>query len=67
MARVLSVRGLRFLGRISFGAYLWHYPIFWIVSSAGVAQLTGPEAIAAASLSIAAGWASHEFVEKRFR
>jgi peptidoglycan/LPS O-acetylase OafA/YrhL len=28
LARVLSVRPLRYLGRISYGMYLWHFPLF---------------------------------------
>ena len=31
LARTLSIRPLRFTGRISYGLYLWHYPIFvWL-------------------------------------
>lgn len=31
VARLLSLSPLRYLGRISFGLYLWHYPALWTV------------------------------------
>jgi peptidoglycan/LPS O-acetylase OafA/YrhL len=33
-ARVLSIRPLTFVGRISYGLYLWHWPIFLVLTHA---------------------------------
>lgn len=56
----------RFLGRISYSLYLWHWPIivfyelrFGPTAPAEVAMLLG--------LSIAAGWLSTRFIEEPFR
>ena len=42
----LSARWLQFLGRISYSLFLIHYPVSWIVLSAG-SRLTGNSAAAA--------------------
>jgi peptidoglycan/LPS O-acetylase OafA/YrhL len=40
-ARCLSLRPIRYIGRISYGIYLWHWPIFVVLDGAHVG-LEGP-------------------------
>jgi peptidoglycan/LPS O-acetylase OafA/YrhL len=35
--RLLRFAPLRAIGRVSYGLYLWHYPIFWVVARYGAA------------------------------
>ena len=46
IARVLSVRPMVWMGTVSYGAYLWHFPVF-IELDAGRTGLTGPSLLAA--------------------
>ncbi|HUA93893.1 MAG TPA: acyltransferase family protein [Acidimicrobiales bacterium] len=41
LAAALSIRPLRYVGRISYGMYLWHYPLFLWIDGARTG-LTGP-------------------------
>lgn len=67
LARVLSVRPVRYLGRISYGMYLWYFPLFAVIDRAGTG-LTGLELFtvrAAADIAIAA--VSFHLIEQPLR
>ena len=34
LGRILSLPPLRGLGLISYGVYLWHVPVYWVLTSA---------------------------------
>jgi peptidoglycan/LPS O-acetylase OafA/YrhL len=64
VARALSVGPIVFLGRISYGLYLWHLPILaaFGVIGAGLTLLAVP----AVAVSILAATASYYLVERPF-
>ena len=63
--RVLAREPLRFVGKVSYGVYLWHMPIFWAGSSLGVSW--GPATLLGlVAVSILAGAASHYGLERWF-
>ena len=64
VARVLSVSPMVFLGRISYGLYLWHLPILAAFGVLG-AGLT-PMAIPAVGVAVFAATASYYLVERPF-
>lgn len=66
-ARVLRCRPLRWAGRLSYGLYLWHWPVFVIATSSRTG-LHGP-ALAALriTLTVAAAVVSHRLVETPVR
>jgi len=59
--RLLEWRPLRFVGRVSYGMYLWHIPLLWIMPTR-----TPVQAAAFFAATIVAGWMSHTLVERRF-
>ena len=64
---VLASRPFRFLGRISYSLYLWHWPIL-VFAPLAAGRALGLDAKAGlVGGAIAAGWASWRFVEEPFR
>jgi peptidoglycan/LPS O-acetylase OafA/YrhL len=67
LALALSVSPLRFLGRISYGMYLWHFPLFQWLDGARV-HLTGyPLFVVRAAVTVAVATASFYLVERPIR
>jgi peptidoglycan/LPS O-acetylase OafA/YrhL len=62
LATVLSWPVLVSLGRVSYGLYLWHWPVFVIVASLGM------DAVWPLKLGLAylVAWASYRYLETRF-
>jgi peptidoglycan/LPS O-acetylase OafA/YrhL len=66
VGRVLSLGLLRYIGRISYSTYLWHWPLiaFWRIET-GIA-LDPPETVGLVAASLAMGALSYHFVERPF-
>jgi peptidoglycan/LPS O-acetylase OafA/YrhL len=65
--RILAIPPLRFLGRISYSLYLWHWPILVLAPLAVGAAPDGPTSAALVALSVLAGTVSWALVETPFR
>jgi len=65
VARVLALRPMQAIGRVSYAWYLWHWPV--LLLGAAVADLSLSNRLELAVLSLAIGAASYHFVEKPIR
>ncbi len=65
--KVLSLAPLRFLGRISYSLYLWHWPIFALAPLVLGAPPSAPISLALIALSIAVATVSCSRIEAPFR
>jgi peptidoglycan/LPS O-acetylase OafA/YrhL len=66
-ARLLAAAPLRFLGKISYSLYLWHWPLLVLPIMFLERALTGVEIVASVVVAIGVSWLSWRFVEQPFR
>jgi peptidoglycan/LPS O-acetylase OafA/YrhL len=67
VTRLLSGRGLRLPGRISYSWYLWHWPVLMAVPLVAPWPLRGWQTGGLVLVSFLLGWLSHRLVEQPFR
>jgi peptidoglycan/LPS O-acetylase OafA/YrhL len=67
MARVLSLRPLCWLGLISYGLYLWHWPVMVVLDHDRVGVEGIPLAVLQISVSLALAVASYHLLEQPIR
>jgi peptidoglycan/LPS O-acetylase OafA/YrhL len=67
LTRLFSTRVLTYLGRISYGLYLWHWPIFLVVDRERTGLSGAPLLVTRLLLSLAFAAASHRLVELPIR
>jgi peptidoglycan/LPS O-acetylase OafA/YrhL len=63
LARYLSFPPLRYIGRISYGMYLWHYPLFFYVDHARTGLLGFPLFGVRVAATVAVATASYYLIE----
>jgi peptidoglycan/LPS O-acetylase OafA/YrhL len=67
LGRALSVQPLRFLGTISYGIYLWHWPVIVYLTTARTGLSAGPLDIVRVTVILALSTASYYVVERPIR
>lgn len=66
-AAILQFAPLRYIGRISYSLYLWHWPLIAIANNIIQGDLSLVQKLSLAGLSIALGSISYHYVEQPFR
>ena len=67
LARVLEWRPLRYLGTISYGLYLWHWPLFLLVNHARTGLSGGGLLVTRLALAFTVAAVSYEYLELPIR
>jgi hypothetical protein len=65
--RLLALAPLRFIGKVSYSLYLWHWPIITFWKRYNNAQPDLIEGTLIAAISLLAAWLSWKFIEQPFR
>jgi peptidoglycan/LPS O-acetylase OafA/YrhL len=65
--RLLASLPLRFLGRVSYSLYLWHWPVFVLVPLALARAMTPAEVSGATAAAVILAALSERYVERPFR
>ena len=63
-ARLLSVRPARWVGRISYSLYLWHWPVLVLASAAAGGLLGASRVMLWVAVAFGLAWLSYRFVEQ---
>lgn len=66
-ARITGLPPIQFLGDVSYGVYLWHWPLIVLLPFVTLTPLATGQKLGIAAASIALGWASKRFVEDPVR
>ena len=66
-SRILAMPPLRWLGRISYSLYLWHWPLLVIPAAMSVTPLPLPERLGLAIVAIPIAAASQRWIEEPIR
>ena len=65
--RILSTSAMRFVGKISYSVYLWHWPLFVFVNYMIIGKLSFLQNVGLAGVAIGLGFLSWRFIEMPFR
>ena len=66
-SRVFSLAPLRYLGKISYGLYLWHFPLFLWIDQAGTGLSGFPLFVVRLAAALAASVLSYHLIEQPIR
>ena len=64
VARGLSTGWVRWVGRVSYSLYLWHWPVFVLAAAAAGGVLTPMQDVACVVASFVLAWLSYHLVER---
>jgi peptidoglycan/LPS O-acetylase OafA/YrhL len=67
VSRILSLRPLVYLGRVSYSLYLWHWPLWSLLVYYSPNPITAPQRVGVAVASLISAALSWRFVEQPFR